>query len=429
MTATYKQIVVPITIFILGYIAEYTMNLVMARFLGVVAYGDFSVAFYMVRLTAIVILLGNYLSAIKFIPAYVQRKHWGLIKGFLYYHSRILLMMSLFVLALITLYYVFSFFSIHHYLKLPTLDRPVFLMLLFAPLLAINIFISSLLASFKQPTWSSITARLMFPVFLLMGLILWSYLFDGIALINALMLLGMSLIVTVALQFYILFQSMPRIINSTKAEFASNDWSNALMPLFISSLLFTISNQINLYMLEILHPTEHAVGYFATILVIISVLWLPRHGAALVYNQNIGALVATEDWPALQRLAKQAARKLTLIMLFILGIIAIFATHILAMFGKGFVTVEWPLILTAMGCSIRSMFLFADPILKYAGFHRKNVFPQAMTLSLNIILNIILVPIYGVLGVAWSLFISRFTLVIWQWYLAKKLLNINVFCL
>lgn len=421
----HKKIISPIFIFLIGYFIKLLLNVVIARWSGASQYGIFAVDYRLISLIAVVLLFGTAESITKFLPERFSKGRWDAIKLLLYQHARIILIISMVFIALMLLLLIlFQCYSeeshaLFHYGKIT--------ILIASPFFAFNLFFSRLLGGLKHPAWSGFTSKVLFYLILLVSLALLEYKTGHLDLAMIFTTLAIAIVTVVLIQIYALYFYLPKPFFTLKLP-KKAEWPKvSLVTFFLSTVIFILSNQVNLYMVQLLHHDGRAAGYFAAILTIAISAWLPRNAAKLVYRPVISLLISTKDWNGLRIQAKKSARWMSLITGFILLGILVFSHEILSLFGNDFSTLTLPLFLVALGFSIKSLFSTAESILKYSGHANKNLLLQLAAMLINIFLCFILIPSDGLIGAAISLLVSRGLLALSQYMLVMNIFNINTF--
>ena len=140
---------------------------------------------------------------------------------------------------------------------------------------------------------------------------------------------------------------------------------------------------------------------------------------------RFAALYARDDRQGLQRLAQQSAAWMFIAVLPIILLLLVFPGWILQLFGSGFVAGETPLRILAIGQLISVTFGSVGYLLIMTGHERDLRNATLFSATLNITLNLILVPLWDGVGAATSTMTSQIILTFIAYYLVRKRLGIN----
>jgi O-antigen/teichoic acid export membrane protein len=140
---------------------------------------------------------------------------------------------------------------------------------------------------------------------------------------------------------------------------------------------------------------------------------------------RFAALYARGDHKGLERLAQQSAAWMFMAVLPIVLLLLVFPERILQLFGDGFIAGETPLRILAIGQLVSVTIGSVGYLLMMTGHQRALRNAVLQSAALNIILNLILVPMWGSVGAAISTVTSLIFLNLVAYQLVRKLLGIN----
>jgi len=167
---------------------------------------------------------------------------------------------------------------------------------------------------------------------------------------------------------------------------------------------------------------ENVVGYYRGALVIAQTLWAGSFAIQLALLQRVSGLWEDNDISGIQERASQASRYAVLFTLLVIIGMAVLAHDFVPLYlGSGFQPAVLPLLLLLPGVL---GFAIARPILAINQAQRSLrplIAAAAGSAVLNIILNLLLIPIFGMTGAAIATSLSYFSLVMTQSVAARKL--------
>ena len=191
-------------------------------------------------------------------------------------------------------------------------------------------------------------------------------------------------------------------------------------PMLISGSLSFFLGLIDIIILGIF-KTSAEVGIYSVAIKLSSIVVL-----SLLTINTIAAPKFAEFWvkgdkKGLLKIARQSTKIVFWVSFPILLLMVIFSNYILGFFGQGFRMGEIALIMLTLGQFINAISGSVGYILEMTGFQ---IFTQNIMIAsviINIILNLLLVPKYGIDGAA---FASMITLIFWNLTMGAKVSNI-----
>lgn len=191
-------------------------------------------------------------------------------------------------------------------------------------------------------------------------------------------------------------------------------------PMFISGSLNTILGYIDIIILGI-YKTSSEVGIYSIVIKITSIIILSFSSINAVVAPKFAEFWGKGDKKKLLTIARQSTRIIFFSSLPVVLVIMFFPYYILGIFGSEFKTGALALIMIAFGQFVNAISGSVELILQMTGFQIfvQNVFIASFTI--NVLLNFILVPRYGING---SAFASMVTLIFLNLVMSIKVRNI-----
>ena len=150
---------------------------------------------------------------------------------------------------------------------------------------------------------------------------------------------------------------------------------------------FTNAETVGLY-----HPAVRTAGLQQSILIAFAGIFAPM----------FSKYFAQDNFISMQNIYKLVTRWIFTLIIPILIMIILFSTKIMLLFGADFIQSSNALIILSIGTSIFAIFGVSGTALVVSGHQKLNLFNALSATILNISLNIILIPKYGILGAAWA---------------------------
>ena len=174
----------------------------------------------------------------------------------------------------------------------------------------------------------------------------------------------------------------------------------------LNAFSLSLSMQINLFMLEILAHNENQVSFFAASHRLSSIVFILSTGLSMIFIPKISAAMAR--W---QKESRELFKQYTIISMLlglpIIVLLCVFSKTLLSLFGSNYLEGRLALELIATSYFTTLLFLPIENFLYYGGQERIIIWSVFIRLSINLSLNIFLVPSMGASGSAISLLVAR----------------------
>jgi len=202
----------------------------------------------------------------------------------------------------------------------------------------------------------------------------------------------------------IIFKSFKETTNtfnhpSTKEIFKTS------YPMALSSLCFFLMLSFDVFLLK-KYYSNIEVAYYATAVKLFTVLSMVIVAINVNVAPKIAALYEQKNIIELKKLLSKSKRIIFITNLIIGIILIIFGKFILSLFGVNYVAAYYPMVILVSGQIIASSFGSIATVLNMV--NKQQIFQNILIVStaLNLVLNVILIPRYGMLGAAASFVIS-----------------------
>jgi len=382
------------------------LHVMLARLLGVEQYGIYIYALTWINILAILCLLGFQTSLVRFIAEYNIKQHWGLLRGILRKSSQLVVSFTIVVsLAGVALIWTFGE-------RLSAeMAATFYIAFCVLPVFTFSRLREASLRALKRVVQSELLLRVIRPVLMgvgVVGLFLW--LSDGLKARYA-MTANLAAIVCVAvIGTFFLHRLLPKSVGQTQPEFANSQWLKVSLPLLLIAGMHIILKRTDIVMLGALKGSEQA-GIYSAASKISDLVVFALTAINAILAPMISELYHTGQKERLQKIITLAARAIFVFTLVISIILIIFGKFILGLFGLAFVVAYIPLLILLCGQIINSLAGSVGLIMSMSG--RQNVMSIIVSTSaaINILLNIVLIPMLGLTGAAIS---TAVTMVMWN---------------
>jgi O-antigen/teichoic acid export membrane protein len=410
-----------------GFLANLGLNSFLAHYLTVQMYGHYALAIQVIDFLAMACLLGANASVAVLLPRYKAKASWSSMKGFLVRYTWLSVSLAFGVIVLMSVVFWVVWLRSDVNLKYFSDMHPGWMAIGLLPFFVVSMWLSRILNVFKRQAFFSFLDRVG-PPLLLLVILAGVSVFDDINIYMVLLLFAVAFMVIVGVQVLALCGSFPEELKNATSRYTMNLWRKVSYPLLINNVARKGHVQIDFLMVAILLYSQKSVGIFAGILVITSVLWLSRVAVVMAYRPMLSKYYFANKLAHVETQARLAARYSLLYALPFLVVIIVFGKHLLAWYGSKslFVPGYGVLVVVACGVYVKNAFAMVEAILQVAGLALISLRAQVVALLCAVLLNAILIPHYGIMGAAIALCITRVGVSLWQAWLVKKHVGINL---
>lgn len=382
---------------VLGAAVAFCTQILLARILGVTQYGIYIYALTWISVLALICQLGMNTSILRFVSSYKAKSEWGLLRGIFIRSVQYVLFAS--VAVGVTAAFVVWFL----YDRIGREQSITFwIAFLLLPLLSLTGLRSAGLRAFKHVVKAALPDSLFRPM-LIAGLASISYVYFQQNL-QATQVMVFNLIGTLA-AFYIgglwLIKAMPKQIRHITPVYAEQEWLKVSLPLFFISGMQLILHQIDILMIGAILDSEQ-VGIYSVASRITGLVVFGLSAVNSIAAPMISELYSTGRHQELQRTVTLAARGIFVFTLIASMSLAIMGEYVLGFFGDEFVIGYIPLIILLGGQAINAMSGSVGFLMIMTGHHNQAAMIIGGSAILNILMNAIFIPLYGIVGAAIS---------------------------
>lgn len=397
------------------------LNVYLARLLGSQHYGDYVLALSWISILVLFGTLGMEGTALRFIAGYVGLEAWGLLRGFIWRGVQWVMAASFSIVLL----FCSGLFFVKSALR-PTLVDIFMIGLALVPISALLAYIAACLqglnSAFVALAQSVQLLRILFFGTLILGLVAYDpNLLDPVVAMGLNSATAMLVLVVVTIFF---FQKFPRQTKEAQRVFESRQWIVTALPLLAMSGFHLIITQIDTIMIGMFMGTENA-GFYTAASRISVLITFGIASVNAVVAPMIAQYFAQQKLRELQNLVSIAAKGILFFALSTSVILLVFGEKILGWFGSGFSVAYLSLAILLFGQLIDSLAGSVGYLMTMTGHQREMMIVVGGCAMLNIVLNTILIPMFGLEGAAIA---TATTIAMWNAILVwrvKSNLNIN----
>jgi O-antigen/teichoic acid export membrane protein len=396
------------------------LHVVLARVMGVENYGVYAYALTWTMLLAILGRLGFNTSLLRFVAAYEGQAEWGLLRGVVRRSSQITLAASLLVLsggcAVV--------FALRGRMP-PTLFVTFLISFAIMPFLVLGQMRAAALRALRRIMIASVPERVFFPI-LLAGLGITAYFIraDALPAPQVMALHFMVLAGAFSLGCVFLRRALPAEALRAVPEYRTSEWVKVSCSMLLIAAMHTVLNRTDILMIGALMGTTHA-GIYAVAVRVATLVVFVLSAVNAIAAPMISQLYATGRRNELQRMVTLAARAIFWLTAPIVAGLMLFAPHILSLFGDKFVTGQLALTILCSGQLINAFAGSVGFLMVMTGRHAEAAWVLGTSAVVNVTLNALLIPHFGIAGAAAATAATTGLWNIWLLVLVNRRLGIR----
>ncbi len=395
----------------------FLFNVVLARKLGVEGAGLYFLAFTVISIAGVLSCAGLDNALLRFVASSAAAGDWTAVKG--------ACRKGLIISAAASVASAVLVFSASPWIAKEVFSKPELAGVL--RWMSLAIFPMSMLVIYSEMLKG---LKLIMKSHLVQGVLVWLFSLTGILFLSGIWGVYGAVWAFIAASFataviaIILWRRAAPQLKGIKGNFRLNKLLDSSVPLFLVSAMYLVIQWTSTFALGI-WGTKAEVGVFSvafrTAMLISFVLIAVNSIAA----PKFAALYSLGDMDALGKTARNSARLLTLMAAPVLALFIIFPSRIMGVFGEDFRQGGMILAILAAGQFVNVSTGSVGYLLMMSGNERILRNNVAFAAAVNVALNALLVPRYGILGAAAATALSVSLLNITASYLVYKKINIK----
>jgi O-antigen/teichoic acid export membrane protein len=188
------------------------------------------------------------------------------------------------------------------------------------------------------------------------------------------------------------------LLNDT-SSFSYSFIAHKSYPMAVSSLAIFLMMTFDIVLLKKFKGDE-TVAYYAIAMKIVSILFMINNSVYISVSLKVAQLYTDNNIKELSKTLKQSTRMIVLLTVPVVLFICLFSENILYFFGENYTQSKQALLILMVGQLLASFFGVSAIYLNMTG--RQSVFQIVLIFAvlLNLILNIVLIPMYSMTGAA-----------------------------
>ncbi|MEQ8309000.1 MAG: lipopolysaccharide biosynthesis protein [Hoeflea sp.] len=372
----------------------FVSQIILARMMGDFEYGVFVFVWVIAIILGNLSCLGFHTAVIRFLPQYRTEGAEEAILG-LAATARIFAMVSATLIATtgIAALYLLGDRIQEHYVQ------PLFVAAFALPMIALGDVLDGTARANGWPVHALSPTYIVRPL-LILGFVGLAIGLGQIADANTAILATLAAAYTTTLaQFLVVTGKLRNRFSSRRIEIHFRTWILVAFPIFLIEGFYFMLTNADVIIVGIYLPPEKVAVYFAaakTMALVHFVYFAVKAAAA----QRFSALVSAGDKTALAGFTRQTTQWTFWPSLIVGGLVVAAGPFLLSLFGPGFADGHIVMVVLFAGILAKSMIGPGEVLLTMAGEQKICAAIYAFALAANLGLNVLLIPLWGLLGAA-----------------------------
>lgn len=373
---------------------NFILSVLLARVLKVDAYGTYSYIVAWLVILGVPSELGLRTILSKEIPKLSSSSNWGLIHGLLRWSNQIALIVSIAIVVFCGL-------------CVPVLipDESVvgfWIGLTFLPLSTLTALRQGSMRGFHSVALGQVSENFIQPLTFIASLSIVShFLAGGISIVWVMILRGISVSISFLFGVVLLLKTIPRSVFSAPPDYALEKWVKNLFPFTVISGCFVICSRADAVMLGFMQDSE-AVGIYTVASRGADFVIFALGAVSMSIGPRIAEFHAKGDMQKVRSIAIKGSRAVLYVSIPIAISLLLFGNYFLLLFGEEFVKGSTALKILCLGQVANVSAGSAGVLLDMTGHQKQSAFGIGISAVINVILNALMIPQFGVEGAAVS---------------------------
>jgi O-antigen/teichoic acid export membrane protein len=223
----------------------------------------------------------------------------------------------------------------------------------------------------------------------------------------------------------LLIRATPVKVRQAYPRFESRLWLNSVLPLAFIGGMQLINKNSSIVILGFFVPADQ-IGIYRVAVQASILAALGLHAINMVVAPRFASLYARGERERLQHLVTSSTRAILAFNLLVTAGAALLGRWFLDLFfGPEFVAAYVPLMILLIGQFVNSAAGLVGSVLNMTGHERETARGIVVSAAVNLLLNLLLAPSFGIIGAAVATAVALVTSNVLLWWAVRKRLGIN----
>ncbi|MEL6288162.1 MAG: polysaccharide biosynthesis C-terminal domain-containing protein [Pseudomonadota bacterium] len=419
-TRTQRSALVVFAIRIASAAIAFASQAMLARWMGSFEYGIFVFVWVWVLILSVISSAGLNVAFMRFLPQYTEEDRLDLLRGMLLRGRLIIFVLATFfsAFALGLLWLVPDLFAAHYMV-------PAFIVFFCVPVIVLTDAQDCIGRAYSWMRIALIPPYILRPLLLLVAMAIAAAAGMPLEATTAAVCALISAYATFIIQTFFLQRQLRATVPPGPRAYDTRFWLIVALPiLFVEGIDLLLYNTDVLLISHFMTPSDAGI-YFASLKTIGLVSFVHYAVGSSIANR-ISALRARGDRAGLEQFVRDAAQwTFWPSLVAIIGLLIV-GKPLLWLFGPEFTSGYVVMVALAVGILLRSAVGPAEFVMNMMGEQRTCAAVLGCSLVLNIVLNVLLIPSFGLLGAAIATSLSRVAASLLFYAAARRRLGLDI---
>lgn len=406
---------------ILAMAIAFGVQILLTRIMGINNYGVYVYVLSWLNVLAVFACFGMDVVLIKYVAAYNAQGNWGALNGILKRSNQIVFLSSVSISGVTALLIL----SMSHKLSLE-LKHTFLIACISLPFLALTTLRQAALQAQKRVILAHMPEAILRPILLSVVFVLLFVILKHINAFTTMILNSCVTIVSYSIGSFFLRTSLPSHVKTSSPNFQNREWLNLSMTMLLVSGMNLILNYSDTLIIGMFINTTEA-GIYSIVTRYATFISFGLLSVNTIAAPMISEYSANRQKDQLQRLITMSSRGVFAFSIPVALIIIIWGKFFLGLFGTEFIQGYFALVILTIGYLINALSGSVGFLMTMTGHQREMALVITGSAILNIILNVLMIPIWGIQGAAFATSVSTISWNLILMYLVWKRLGLITF--
>jgi O-antigen/teichoic acid export membrane protein len=216
---------------------------------------------------------------------------------------------------------------------------------------------------------------------------------------------------------FLFLRNKPAELRGAHSKYKSTIWLKSSIPFGMTAALQLINGRTDILALGFFQP-DADVGIYRVAAQLAAVVIFGMQAVAMIQGPHIAHLYANGDMQKLQQMITHSAQAILLIAVPVVIVIILFGEFIIrTVYGPAFEAAYVPLVILCVGQLVNASMGSVASLLNMTGHERDTTKSVLIGAIVNVVLNLSLVPVWGMTGAAVA---TAVTLIVWNLIMWRK---------
>lgn len=399
----------------------YLSQIILARWMGSYEYGIFAYVWVWLLLLGGLSTLGLNTAVIRFIPEYTEKADLSRLRGIIFQSRLVTLVTStaLMCTALLLLYLLED--QLENYVLLPGL-----IVLICLPAYALTDLHDSMARGYGWMNLALIPPFLLRPLMILLVMAVFWGTGQPLTAVSGITAAVLATWLTALIQIALIEPRLRGEVPRGKQVRETRFWLATALPILLMESFVLFLQNTDVLVLSIYHPPEDVAIYYAA-LKTINLITFVHFAVSNAVANRFSAYEARGDKALLAKIIRQSVSWTFWPSLGAALLLLLLGKPLLWLFGPEFTSAYHVMVILSAGLVIKAMFGPAEYLLNMLGEQKLCASVLFLTAMLNLMLNFMLVPLWGLAGAATATSASLTTAALLFFLAIRIRLDVNIF--